>query len=56
MVQRRKYEALAWANDTSRRAIGWAGEKVRAVEAQSGPIPGEVRGKVGKNILRVVST
>jgi len=28
MVQRRKQEALARANGTSRRASGWAGEKV----------------------------
>ena len=27
MVQRKKQEALAWANGTCRRASGWAGEK-----------------------------
>jgi hypothetical protein len=31
-VERRKQEALAWDDGTSRRASGWAGEKMRAVE------------------------
>ncbi len=30
--------------------------KLRAVEAQSGPISGEVRRRVGRNILRVAIT
>ncbi len=34
----RNQTALAWANGTSRRASGWAGEKVAHREDQSTPI------------------
>jgi hypothetical protein len=30
VVQRRKKEALVWDNGTSRRGIGWTGEKMRS--------------------------
>src|SRR6267378_5718842 len=39
MVQRRKQEALARANGTSRRASGWAGEKVARSERSISPHP-----------------
>ena len=39
MVQRRKQEALAWDNDTSRRVIGWAGEKVARSGRSISPHP-----------------
>lgn len=38
----RPEKTLAWANGTSRRAIG-VGEKVSALEGQSAPIPRERR-------------
>jgi hypothetical protein len=47
----RPEKALARANGTSRRASGWAGErKLRAVEDQSAPIPGEGTSKPGRII------
>ena len=39
MVQRRKQEALAWDNGTSRRASGWAGEKVAQWKINQPPPP-----------------
>ena len=39
MVLRRKQKALAWANGTSRRACGWAGEKAARSGRSISPHP-----------------
>ena len=44
----RPQKTLAWASGTSRRASGWAGEKVARREDQSAPVPEEITGKLGK--------
>ena len=47
----RSQKALAQANGTSRRASGWAGEKSRAVEDHSAPIPEDIASELGGNII-----
>ena len=39
MVQRKKQEALAWANGTCRSASGWAGEKAARSGRSISPHP-----------------
>ena len=55
MVQRRNRKALAWANGTSRRASGWAGEKVALNGRPSSP-PSRERWKSGGCSIHAVET
>jgi len=48
MVPTRKQEALAWANGTSRRANGWAGEKAARSGRSISPHPRRDNQRAGR--------
>ena len=54
MVQKRKQEALAWANGTSRRATGWAGEKAARSGSPSRPPSHEEERKKTNNLEELI--